>query len=198
VWLREGEPLARRVRDGAITLIVVILLCTLFTRVRESRDVSEDRRNSFSKVDESALRAIDAPLHVTVYLAAEDPRLVDLERGVLAKLRRTMKRVDVTYAARGRSGLFERPDAHYGEMWYALGARREMTRSTTDEIVLETIYRLAGRAAPSAENEKPYPGYPLTARVTAVPWLFFVAWPLCVILAWWGARRRPVSRRRTE
>ena len=27
------------------------------------------------------------PLHVTVYLAAEDPRLVDLERGVLAKLR---------------------------------------------------------------------------------------------------------------
>jgi hypothetical protein len=197
-WLREGEPLSRRVRDGAITLVAVFLLCALFARVRDSRDVSEDRRNSFSRTDEAALRTIDEPLDVTVYLAAEDPRLVDLERGVLAKLRRTMKQVDVTYAARGRSGLFERPDAHYGEIWYQLGARREMTRSTTDEIVLETIYRLARRAAPSAENEKPYPGYPLTARMTAVPWLFFVAWPLCVVLAWWAARRRRPSRRRTE
>ncbi len=197
-WLREGEPVARRVRDVTIVLVVVVALCMAFARVHQSRDVSEDRRNSCPRGDEAALRAINTPLHVTVYLAAEDPRLVDLERGVLAKLRRTMKEVDVTYAARGRSGLFERPDQHYGEIWYRLGDREEMTRSTTDEIVLETIYRLAGRAAPPAENETPYPGYPLTARMSAVPWLFFVAWPLAVVVAWWAMRRRPVSRRRTE
>jgi hypothetical protein len=198
VWLREGEPVFRRVRDVAIVLVSIVALCMAFARVRHSRDVSEDRRNSFPRADEIALRAIDTPLHVTVYLAAEDPRLVDLERGVLAKLRRTMKEVDVTYAAHGRSGLFERPDQHYGEIWYQLGDQREMTRSTTDEIVLETIYRLAGRSAPSGENEASYPGYPLTARMSAVPWLFFAAWPLCVIVAWWAARRRGVSRRRTE
>jgi hypothetical protein len=186
------------VRDTLIVLVAMVALCMAFARIRTSRDVSEDRRNSFPRADESALRAIEAPLHVTVYLAAEDPRLVDLERGVLAKLRRTMHEVDVTYAARGRSGLFERPDQHYGEIWYQLGDRREMTRSTTDEIVLETIYRLAGRGAPSVADEKPYSGYPLTARMSAVPWLFFVAWPLCVILAWWAGRRRPGSRRRTE
>ena len=198
VWLREGEPVSRRVRDTVIVLVAIVALCMGFARVRSSRDVSEDRRNSFPRADESALRAIDAPLHVTVYLAAEDPRLVDLERGVLAKLRRTMNEVDVTYAARGRSGLFERPDQHYGEIWYQLGDRREMTRSTTDEIVLETIYRLAGRAAPPAEDEKSYPGYPLTARMSVVPWLFFAAWPLFVVLTWWAGRRRRVSRRRTE
>ena len=198
VWLREGEQVSRRVRDVIITLVAMVALCMAFARVRQSRDVSEDRRNSFPRTDEAALREIDAPLHVTVYLAAEDPRLADLERGVLAKLRRTMKEVDVTYAARGRSGLFERPDQHYGEIWYQLGDRREMTRSTTDEIVLETIYRLAGRAAPSPADEKAYSGYPLTARVSAIPWLFFVAWPLGVIVAWWAGRRRPVSRRRTE
>jgi len=197
-WLREGEPVSRRARDVTLVLVSVVALCTAFARVRQTSDVSEDRRNSFPRADEVALRAIDAPLHVTVYLAAEDPRLVDLERGVLAKLRRTMTEVDVTYAARGRSGLFERPDQHYGEIWYQLGDRREMTRSTTDEIVLETIYRLAGRAAPSAENEKPYSGYPFSARLSAVPWLFFVAWPVSVILAWWASRRRRVSRRRTE
>jgi hypothetical protein len=73
-----------------------------------------------------------------------------------------------------------------------------MTRSTTDEIVLETIYRLAGRAAPSAESERVYSGYPLTARLGAIPWLFFVAWPVCVVFAWWAGRRRVVSRRRSE
>jgi len=197
-WLREGEPVGRRARDVGIVLLSVVILCVLFAKLRDSRDVSEDRRNSFPRADETALRAIDAPLHVTVYLAAEDPRLVDLERGVLAKLQRTMKAVDVTYAARGRSGLFERPDQHYGEIWYQLGDRREMTRSTTDEIVLETIYRLAGRNAPNPENETPYRGYPLTARMTVVPWLFFVAWPLGVILTWWAARRPRVSRRRSE
>ena len=196
VWLREGEPVSRRVRDVLIVLVTVVALCTVFARVRQSRDVSEDRRNSFPRGDEVALRSIDTPLHVTVYLAAEDPRLADLERGVLAKLRRTMREVDVTYAARGRSGLFERPDQHYGEIWYQLGDRREMTRSTTDEIVLETIYRLAGRAAPPADTAPPYPGYPLAAGMRAAPWIFFVAWPLCVILAWWVGRRRPVSRRR--
>jgi ABC-2 type transport system permease protein len=198
VWLREGEAVSRRIRDVALVGLAIVALCVTFARVRQSRDVSEDRRNSFPSADEAALRAIHSPLRVTVYLAAEDPRLVDLERGVLAKLRRTMQEVDVTYAARGRSGLFERPDQHYGEIWYQLGDRREMTRSTTDEIVLETIYRLAGRAAPSAESERVYSGYPLTARLGAIPWLFFVAWPVCVVFAWWAGRRRGVSRRRSE
>lgn len=198
VWLREGEPVSRRVRDVALVGLGVVALCVMFARVRQSRDVSEDRRNSFPAADEAALSGIHSPLRVTVYLAAEDPRLVDLERGVLAKLRRTMQEVDVTYAARGRSGLFERPDQHYGEIWYQLGDRREMTRSTTDEIVLETIYRLAGRAAPPAESERVYSGYPLTARMSAIPWLFFVAWPVCVVFAWWAGRRRGVSRRRSE
>ena len=197
-WLREGEQLSRRARDVAMVLVGIIALCVLFARVRDSRDVSEDRRNSFPATDEAALRAIDKPLHVTVYLAAEDPRLADFERGVLAKLRRTMKAVDVTYAARGRSGLFERPDQHYGEIWYQLGDRREMSRSTTDEIVLETIYRLAGRTAPAADNEVPYRGYPFAGGVPAIAWIFFVIWPACVIVTWWAARRPGVARRRTE
>lgn len=198
IWLREGEHVSRRTRQLATAVIGVVALCVLFARIHDSRDVSEDRRNSFPRADESALRAIDAPLHVTVYLAAEDPRLADLERGVLAKLQRTMREVDVTYAARGRSGLFERPDEHYGEIWYQLGDRREMTRSTTDEIVLETIYRLSGRTPPGADTEAPYRGYPLAARIPGTPWIFFVAWPLSVMIGWWAARRPGVSRRRSE
>ena len=86
VTCRAASPASRPRCSPAIAS-----LCVVFAQLRASRDVSEDRRNSFPRADEAALRRIDAPLDVTVYLAAEDPRLTDLERGVLAKLRRTMR-----------------------------------------------------------------------------------------------------------
>ncbi|MDB4873634.1 MAG: hypothetical protein JWM41_80 [Gemmatimonadetes bacterium] len=194
VWLDEGQRTGVRVARLAGVVVTVGVMCALFGRMRATRDVSEDRRNSFPRADELALRDIRQPLRVTVYLAAEDPRLTDLERGVLAKLRRTMRSVSVSYAANSRSGLFERPNDHYGEVWYDLGGKREMTRSTTEPIVLETIYRLAGRPAPAAADESPYPGYPLAAHVTLAPWVFFVFWPAIVLAAWWWARRTRVRR----
>ncbi len=184
-WLHEGRRLSRRVAGVAATLLVAIVACVAFAQLRADRDVSEDRRNSFSRADESALRRVDAPLRVTVYLAAEDPRLTDLDRGVLAKLRRTMRSMTVDYAARSRSGLFENSSGHYGEVWYEIGGRKEMNRSSTEPIVLETVYRLAGVAPPTAVDESAYRGYPLAKRMTAAPWTFFVAWPLLVGIVWW-------------
>ena len=197
IWLRQGKRIARRVAGVAMTIAGVCALCAVFATVRASWDVSEDRRNSFPRADEAALRGIADPLRVTVYLAAEDPRLTDLERGVLAKLRRVMRRLVVVYGASGRSGLFERPNDHYGEVYYELRGRRTMLRSTTEPIVLETIYELAGRPPPAQSNDAPYPGYPLRARPVAAPWIFFVLWPLGVVLAWWWITRPTLSRLRS-
>jgi len=94
-------------------------------------DFSENRRNSFPAADEGTLAQFREPLNVTVYLAAEDPRLVDLERNILSKLSRTVPRLQVAYAVGSRTGLFERADDHYGEVWYALGDRKTMTHSAT-------------------------------------------------------------------
>jgi hypothetical protein len=195
-WLQEGRPISRRALGVVGAVVVGAVACVVFGRIRVTRDVSEDRRNSFPAADEAALRAIRQPLHVTVYLAAEDPRLADLERGVLAKLERTMPGVDVTYGATSRSGLFERPNEHYGEVWYEIGGRREMTRSTTEPIVLETIYHVAGVAPPTPIAEQPYPGYPLAKRSAAAPWLFFLGWQIAIAVAWWLANaRRPRAPR---
>ncbi|MEP6493705.1 MAG: ABC transporter permease [bacterium] len=196
-WLQQGRTVSRRAMHAGVIVLGVALVCTAAAQLRSSRDVSEDRRNSFSRADESALRQIQQPLEVTVYLAAEDPRLVDLDRGVLAKLRRTMRSVSITYAAGSRSGLFERPNEHYGEVWYSLGGKREMSRSSTDEIVLETIYSLAGRQRPTSENEPAYSGYPLAARSGLAPWVFFVLWPAGVVALWWWVRRPRLSRLQT-
>src|SRR5206468_12657193 len=132
--------------------------------------------------------AIRAPLGVTVYLAPEDPRLADLQRGVLRKLARTLSRVDVAYAARG-SGLFARPGEHYGEVWYAIGGRRAMTRSTTEPIVLETVYGLAGITPPTNDAAPAYPGYPLAARPLGAMIIFYLVWPIVVVLLWLWTRR---------
>jgi hypothetical protein len=196
VWMREGDSLQRRLMRAIGVIGIAAVACVSFGRIRASRDVSEDRRNSLPRADEAALAAIDKPLHITVYLAAEDPRLVDLE-GVLAKLERTMRSVTVTYAAKSRSGLFEKPDEHYGEVWYELGGKRAMTRSSTEPIILETLYELAGRAPPTPVDETPYAGYPLAARPTIAPWVFFGLWPLSVVVLWWWVRH-PRRVRSTE
>jgi hypothetical protein len=72
-------------------------------------------------------------------------------------------------------------------VWYELGGKKEMNRSSTEPIVLETVYRLAGIAAPTAAEEPAYRGYPLAKTVAAAPWIFFVAWPMLVALVWWRA-----------
>jgi hypothetical protein len=160
--------------------------------LRGSVDLSEDRRNSLPRADERALRAIAAPLDVEVHLAPEDPRLADLEGAVLRKLRRTLPSTSVRYVAGGSTGLFA-DDPHYGEVWYTVGSRRAMSRSTTPPIVLETIYQLSGIAAPTTSNEPAYRGYPLVLQAGAAWLIFFVLWPLAVLGAWLLVRRPPSS-----
>lgn len=188
-WLRTGSSLKRRCLGVAAAGIVMAIGALAASRLRVSVDLSEDRRNSFASSDEAALRGIHSPLQITVYLAAEDPRLADLERGVFAKLRRVVPDVRITYAAKGRSGLFERPSDHYGEVWYAIGNRRAMSRSATEEIVLETLYDVAAITPPTARAESAYPGYPLTREPQNASLVFFVLWPLAIGLLWWLARR---------
>jgi hypothetical protein len=188
----QALPQARGARGIAARVGVVLagaaLLLAGAGRLRGSADLSEDRRNSFAPADERALASIDAPLRVEVRLAPEDPRLADLEQGVLRKLRRTMRDVDVRYRSGGGSGLFD-ADPHYGETTYALHGREATTRSTVPAIVLETIYGLAGIPAPAAGTGDAYPGYPLAASAGAWALVLAVGWPLLVLLGWYRSRR---------
>lgn len=193
IAIPPSRPVRERIVRAALALAVLGALSTAWSTFGASRDYSENRRNSFPVEDEAVLGSITEPLVVEVHLAAEDPRLTDLQHGVLAKLARSMREVRVTYVARGRSGLFERADDHYGEVWYTLGGKREMSRSTIEEVVLETVYGLAGRAVP-ARREAPYAGYPLVADTRWVPWMFFAGWPLLISFAWLGTRRRGIPR----
>ncbi|HWO02288.1 MAG TPA: ABC transporter permease subunit [Blastocatellia bacterium] len=185
VWLPTGRGWRFRLLGSLGVGVAVALVALTGSTVRATRDLSENRRNSFSASDEAALREIKMPLRITVYLAPEDPRLTDLERGIIGKLRLILPRVDVEYAAQSVSGLFETGEDHYGEVWYTIGGSEAMSRSTTEPIVLEELYHLAGIQPPAPSEEPAYPGYPLAARPRNAALIFYALWPLMVCAVWW-------------
>ena len=181
----------------SVALIVVALL---FVRTHVSFDLSEDRRSSFSPADERLLRSITQPVHIRMHLAAEDPRANDYERNVLTKLRRSVRDLRVEYPYAGQTALFEN-DGRYGTIVYRVGNRQHVSRSTTEEIVLDELETLAG-LPPPRRGEAAYPGYPLASGAAgfspptepggpkpAAPLAFYVIWPLLVFVGWWCSRR---------
>lgn len=193
LWLDPYRSLVSRLLRSAMIVGLLWGATFLASSWRFGWDLAEDRRNSFPKPDEAVLRTLEKPVHVTVYLSPEDPRLTDLEQNVLRKLRRVLPRFDVTYAAGSRTGLFENPDSHYGEIWYQVGSRKDVLRSTIEPVVLAKLYELAGVAPPAETDEPGYSGYPLAAlpaTFQGAALFFYLACPLLVVLAYAASRRR--------
>jgi ABC-2 type transport system permease protein len=210
IWLRLGEPVRRRVAESIGVAAAASAAIFILGFANASWDASENRMNSFPQRDERVLRQIRDPLRIEAHLAPEDPRRVDLEHRALSKLRRVMPHVQVEYVSATSTGLFEQTAAHYGEIWYELGGRRAMSRSTTAEGVLEAVYSLAvgdrsaGVGERSAyETTRPVPGpapgehpddvfrgHPLAARPKGADAVFYIIWPSAVVAAAFLVRRR--------
>jgi hypothetical protein len=190
LWMRLGVAVSRRVRESiglGLLAAAAILACTFATA---SWDASESRSNSFPESDERALRQIHTPLRIEAHLAQEDPRRLDLENHALAKLRRILPKLQVQYISATSIGLFEQTSAHYGEIWYYLGGRKTMSRVTTAEGVLETIYSLAGVTPPTETGDEVFRGHPLAVTATGAGAIFYGLWPCLIVVAGILVRRR--------
>jgi ABC-2 type transport system permease protein len=188
IWLHIGQSLRRRALASIALLFFVVVAAAVAGNVRTSWDLTENRRNSFSRADEAALQQIKEPLHISVNLAPEDPRLTDFEQNILKKLRRSLAEVKVDYSAGSQTGLFEGAEDRYGEIWYEMRGQKVMDRSTIEPVVLEQIYKLAGVTAPAPE-ENDFPGYPLATGARGAAWIFYGIWPALTLLFWWLIRR---------
>jgi len=191
IWMRLGMTVRRRAYEsiavGALAA-AAIFACAFVTA---SWDTSESRSNSFSEPDEDALRQIRLPLRIEAHLAPEDPRRFDLEHRAIVKLRRVMPKVQVDYVSATSIGLFEQTSAHYGEIWYDLGGKKVMSRSTTADGVLETIYSLAG-ISPPIEKDDVFRGHPLAVPPKGAATVFYGIWPAAIVAGLFFARRRRV------
>jgi ABC-2 type transport system permease protein len=190
IWMRLGVAVNRRAYESACLGVLAaasIFACTFFNA---SWDASESRSNSFSRADELALRQIQVPLRIEAHLAPEDPRRLDLEHNAISKLRRLMPKLQVHYISRTSIGLFEQTASGYGEIWYELGGRRTMSRVTTAEGVLESIYSLAGVAPPPETEEAIFRGHPLAAPAKGAGIIFYGLWPSLILVSGIFARKR--------
>ncbi|HEY1361444.1 MAG TPA: ABC transporter permease subunit [Xanthobacteraceae bacterium] len=191
VWLHPGVPVRLKVMRSLACAAAMAALLAILTQIGASADLAEDRRNSFPAADQRELAGLDELLLITVHLAPEDPRYVDLRRNVLAKLARVMPHVTVQLASGGQAMLGSSSEESYGEVEYAYAGRSARSRSTSHRELLPILYELAGRPVPAPIRGEDYPGYPLVAEAqVALPW-FLAALPLLILLAWWCMSRPP-------
>ncbi len=191
VWLPPGVALRRKLACSGIVIVLTAVMLAAATQIRMTSDVSEDQRNSFAASDQRQLATFAEPLAITVRLAAEDPRFVDLKRNVLAKLERAMARVSIRLGTERRNPASPDGDDAYGEIEYHYGGRTDVSRSTSPREILPLLYALAGVPVPAPAPAADYPGYPHTADAGMALLWFWGALPVLIILAWWYSRRTP-------
>ena len=148
VWLHPGVPLRTKLLRSIACVAAVAAVLALATQIRTSVDLTEDRRNSFPAADQRALAELREPLLITVRLAPEDPRYVDLRRNVLAKLERALPDVSIRLATTGQSVVGSSSDEAYGEIEYSYAGRADKSRSTSPREILPLLYALAGKPVP--------------------------------------------------
>jgi ABC-type transport system involved in multi-copper enzyme maturation permease subunit len=198
IWLQTGRALRRRaLESAAVALAAVAVTFALIALPPASRDVSEDRRNSFNPGDERALREMKEPLTITMFLAPEDSRLQEFEGNVLAKLRRTVPHLVTKYEDPGNTGRYAAAaDDRYGVIAYEYRGGRDESRSTSPREILPILHKLAGRNV-APDPVPTYAGHPLVAPGASVPMvLFYVVLPALILAGWRLERSRPTRLRR--
>jgi len=191
IWLPPGVSWRRKLLQSLAGVAATATLLAAAAQARSSIDVTEDRRNSFPAADERALPQLRQPLIITVHLAPEDPRYVDLRRNVLSKLERALPNVTIRLAGAQQSVIGNAGDDAYGEAEYVYAGRAAISRSTSHREILPLLYGLAGMTPPSPEPGDDYPGYPLVTNAETTLFWFFGALPLSIAIAWWWSRRPP-------
>src|SRR5437588_10737362 len=128
VWLHPGVPLRAKLVRSAVCVAIAAAVVASATQVGLSVDLTEDRRNSFPAADQRALADLREPLIITVHLAPEDPRYVDLRRNILVKLERAMPHVTIRLATSGQSMVGSASEDAYGEVEYTYDGRSDKSR----------------------------------------------------------------------
>jgi ABC-2 type transport system permease protein len=199
VWLPPGVRLGCKLKGSVLIVVAAGILIGGAAQVKTVLDVTADRRNSFARPDERLLGQLQEQLLVTVHLASSDPRLVDLDRKVLARLKRAMRWVTVRIAEAGQTSPFGGAgDDGYGEIVLTYHGKSATTRSTGAGEILPLLHELAGVGVPGPDaNEPDQPGYPLVADASNAAVWFYGLQPLAFAVLWWlaAANRRLPWRR---
>lgn len=189
LWSLPGIAIQTRSVRSVIVVVASAITLVGISQLNMTWDATEDRRNSFSAGEEAALHSLRSTLQIKVSLAPEDPRYVDFERSVLAKLSRNVPHVRVEFPAASHSRFGGGSDDAYGEVLYEYEGRTAVSRSTSAEEILPVIFSLAGVAVRNDPSSESYAGFPLVvAHLRASLWFYFVL-PVAVFSCFLWSRR---------
>jgi ABC-2 type transport system permease protein len=198
-WLPPGVPVGRKLKVSILIVGAVAILISGTAQTKTALDVTPDRRNSFPLTDEKLLGQLQDRLLVTVHMASSDPRLVDLDRKVLARVKRAMPWVTIRIAEPGQTSPFGTAgDEAYGEIVLTYHGKSATTRSTGAGEILPILYELAGVGLPTpGAPGLDELGYPLVADASNAAVWFYGLQPLAFAVVWWAvaANRRIPWRR---
>jgi len=199
IWLPPGPTLGRKLMGSAVIVVAAGILIGGAAQTKTVLDVTLDRRNSFPPADEKLLGQLQERLLVTVHMASSDPRLVDLDRKVLARVKRAMSWVTIRIAEPGQTNPFGTAgDEAYGEIVLTYHGKSATTRSTGAGEIVPILYELAGAGLPAPDGlGSDEPGYPLVADASNAAVWFYGVQPLAFAVVWWLAvanRRIPWHR----
>ncbi len=183
IWLHPGCRFMGKLGKSCLAGILLTGILAGATRVPKYIDITEDQRHSFKPAESRALHKLDKLLTITINLDPQDSRLLDMERDVLAKLRRTVKNLKIDYARTKSTGLFVSNESdNYGLIEYEYDNRHDQSYSNSDREILPLIFGLAGIEADS-DQESTSSGYPLVADAAGSKWWFYLLLPLFFLSA---------------
>ncbi len=191
------RPPRARALLGAALVVGLLLGLRAASSTKRGWDWSEARRASLPPAAVDALRALDMPIAIDVYLDREDSRRRQLERDTLAKLLLARPDIVVTMPldASGRGGDVR--DDVYGRIVLRVGARSSETRSTSRKEITTRIFELAGKPLPDWAQPE-YAGYPFVvegARATIAAAAAYGVLPAAFVVCGFVLTRR---RRRSR
>jgi ABC-2 type transport system permease protein len=192
LWWHPGRSVLRKLGGTAAVLIVYSVLSLPLHRLERSIDLTEDQRHSFSPAVRVALQQIREPVRIEVYLVPEDPRFVDYDRSIMAKLKRVLPGTEIVNMEGHQAGMLKTgEDPTYGLIIYQIGTRRAESRSTSPEEVLPLLWSLAAVPPAAQEDQSGYPGYPLVVNsFNTAALVFYVLWPVLCSAGWFLFSRR--------
>ena len=155
------EPLARKAVIAVALLAVGLVALASISTVRRGFDWSEQRRASLPPAAVEALRRLESPISMDVFLDRDDSRRRQIESDALAKL--LLARPDVGIRMpldESANALEAQRDSDYGRIVVRVGDAVRETRSTSRRELITLIFDAAGKKLPDWAQSA-YPGYPI-------------------------------------
>jgi ABC-2 type transport system permease protein len=191
-YLHPGTDKRSRILSSAAVVALGLIAFTAAGFCTMYFDASEDKHNSFNPAYERALKKLDQTLTMTVNLSPDDSRLQEMRHNVLAKLQRTVPKLQINYPEVKEQALFTSPESDdYGLITYEYAGKKDHGRSNSPTEILPIIFKLSGGQNVPPDPVAPYPGYPLVLERTNGELLFYCFLPLAIIACWWLFRLPP-------